>query len=373
MVKELFELKPTKYGHYSRLEMLEYFVKERNFSYVIYGAGNTGRLIQHWIERTYNLIPAFYIDKSPQNAIAKATGIPIYSLEQFVSKAQTGDYFVLIALRNYNTDSMIRVEIDSFLEQSEGGKIVCRPGHLLSPFKIDWWNFILDNAEKYEYLYNILNDSVSRETLIEYLKTYVLGQRYNGKTFLEKYKYWGIDSEEKRLFNLTDNEILLNIGASIGDTLVQYLKCKNPYKKIIAVEADEKRFFRLKQMVENLDVEEKKRIQIDNIFLKKGDTAIDRVYENENISLINMDIEGGEIAALESGKELIIRNRPILAICAYHKVDDLITIPDFVQKNLKDYVFALRKYPSPCWEYIDGIHQISELVLYAIPKERILN
>ena len=65
-----------------------------------------------------------------------------------------------------------------------------------------------------------------------------------------------------------------------------------------------------------------------------------------------------------------MRDRPVLAICAYHRWDDLINIPRFIRENCKDYVMVLRKYASNYMPYIDGIQQCNELVLYGIPIER---
>jgi len=78
------------------------------------------------------------------------------------------------------------------------------------------------------------------------------------------------------------------------------------------------------------------------------------------------------MSALISAVEVIKKNRPVLAICAYHQKDDLIEIPAFINQNFEDYVFAVRKYPSEYFYYLAGIQQINELVLYAIPKERFI-
>ncbi len=70
---------------------------------------------------------------------------------------------------------------------------------------------------------------------------------------------------------------------------------------------------------------------------------------------IKMDIEGAELAALHGCEKTMIRHRPFLAICVYHRKNDIIDIPDYLNSILKDYHFYLR----------GGYHTI----LWAIPAE----
>ena len=65
-----------------------------------------------------------------------------------------------------------------------------------------------------------------------------------------------------------------------------------------------------------------------------------------------MDIEGAELEALK-GAEQIIRNfKPKLAICAYHKPEDLYTLPELIKSFRDDYVFYLRHYTDTLYETV---------------------
>ena len=80
---------------------------------------------------------------------------------------------------------------------------------------------------------------------------------------------------------------------------------------------------------------------------------------NEQTTYIKMDIEGAEAFAIEGAESTILRDHPRLAICVYHKVDDLWKIPEQVLKIRDDYKLYLR-------HYTEGV---DETVMFFIPKE----
>lgn len=50
----------------------------------------------------------------------------------------------------------------------------------------------------------------------------------------------------------------------------------------------------------------------------------------DRVDFVKLDIEGAELAALRGASDTLRRFRPRLAIAAYHKVDDLATLPSFL-------------------------------------------
>ena len=89
-------------------------------------------------------------------------------------------------------------------------------------------------------------------------------------------------------------------------------------------------------------------------------SPLDELLVNEQPSFIKMDIEGAEYDALSGCKQTIERYHPILAICLYHRQEDLWRIPLLIHSVSKKYDLYLRRYSDECWEQ----------VCYAIPKER---
>ena len=62
------------------------------------------------------------------------------------------------------------------------------------------------------------------------------------------------------------------------------------------------------------------------------------------IGFFKLDIEGMEARALRGASSLIMRNKPVLAVCAYHRADDYWRLIDEVLSIRPDYRVAIRQY-----------------------------
>jgi hypothetical protein len=89
---------------------------------------------------------------------------------------------------------------------------------------------------------------------------------------------------------------------------------------------------------------------------------LDEILQGRKASYVKMDVEGAEPEALAGARETIRQHAPVLAICLYHRQSDLWEIPLQVREMTDRYSFYLRRYSDDCWEQ----------VLYAIPKERVI-
>ena len=81
------------------------------------------------------------------------------------------------------------------------------------------------------------------------------------------------------------------------------------------------------------------------------------VKRNEKVTFIKMDIEGAELETLKGARRIITEQKPKLAVCVYHKPEDIFTIPEYLRTLNPDYKFYLRHYTFAAWD----------TVLYAIP------
>ena len=85
-------------------------------------------------------------------------------------------------------------------------------------------------------------------------------------------------------------------------------------------------------------------------------TIDDTIPLEENVTFIKMDIEGAELDALKGAEHTIKRCKPKLAICMYHKPEDMMELPLFILKLVPEYKLFVRHYTN----------EPGETVLYAI-------
>ncbi len=86
--------------------------------------------------------------------------------------------------------------------------------------------------------------------------------------------------------------------------------------------------------------------------------AIDNVIaSDEKVTFIKMDVEGAELESLKGARHTIQRCKPKLAICIYHKAEDMQDIPLYIKELVPEYKLYVRHHSNGA----------SETVLYAMP------
>lgn len=223
------------------------------------------------------------------------------------------------------------------------------------------FEFTKNNLEELQCFYDMLGDDESRKALYEIIRCSAENDCYSLRQGKQLDKYW-------ECYAHNPNEIWVNCGSAVGDTIIKYLNSGYDFRTIYAFEGAESEFKALETMIEMLPENIKSKIMAKNCYIgvNDGNDNFDHLFKDIPVSLINMDIEGAEMGVLSGAKNLIREKRPVLAVCAYHKATDLLDIPRLINDCVGDYVFFVRKYIG--YE----INALNEYVYYAVPKERLI-
>lgn len=254
------------------------------------------------------------------------------------------------------------------------------------------YKFFIDNIISYQNAFDLLEDELSKKIFVAHINSRISGDYSDISQYDSKLKY-GYDYS---LLNLSNSEVFVDCGAFDGDTFLELLDYTNgSYNKYIAFEPDEKNADKLRQKTSDYsnivvipkgvgDTNEIKKFYNDGSLYSNfvdsglwGDKTRRDIYDDkesyvsvpvcrmddtisgENITTIKMDIEGSELDALKGATEIIKRDHPKLAVCIYHKSEDLFSCILYI-----NYIVGNGVYKYYIRHHSDNI---TETVLYAIP------
>lgn len=225
--------------------------------------------------------------------------------------------------------------------------------------------FCQQHETQLEELRYILADDMSRRTLDGLLAYRKTNDIQNLKDLVVQPQYF-----QKDILSPDANEVFVDGGAFIGDTIEAFLKnFSGDYRKIYAWEPDSDNLNFLKKKYGSTKYHDvvicpygmwdgHTKLCFDqqgtsNSMVMENDMtagsyieteSIDRLCGNDKVTFIKMDIEGSELRALYGASEVIRRDRPKLAICIYHKPEDLFEIPFYVKDLVPEYKIYIRQH-----------------------------
>lgn len=223
-----------------------------------------------------------------------------------------------------------------------------------------------ENAEKLQAVYDMLADEKSRQTYADVINFKISGKiEYLNRCTSPKEEIYG------NIIPLSKAEVFADLGAYNGDTASEFIAaCGNEFRHIYAFEPNPKNF---RKLTKNLPVS-------DNITLfnaaageKNGVTSVsagegrmsrenglgktveipvlsvDSAVE-ENVTLLKLDVEGGEREALLGARRHIESGARIL--CAlYHRSEDMFELPLLIKSVNPRLKFYIRhQLYIPAWE-----------------------
>lgn len=225
---------------------------------------------------------------------------------------------------------------------------------------------------------NIFIDDMSRKTLFNILM-YRITRNNNYLFKIQKVEQEAYFDDE--IINCNKEEVFVDCGGYTGDTTKKFIQKYKSFKKIYIYEPDRNNIKIAKKTLKKhiatgstkifmLGVGEKHDILcfegagVSGKTTEKGENRIEIVsldeHIKESISFLKMDIEGSEMKALQGARLHISIDKPILTVCAYHRINDLWEIPKFVGTLNNSYNYYLRHYS----------YDYSDTIIYCIPKGR---
>lgn len=174
-------------------------------------------------------------------------------------------------------------------------------------------------------------------------------------------------------FKPMKGEIFVDAGAYNGETTLDFVNwAKCGFEKIYLFEPNERNMAVCRQKLKGLEEKvicinkgtwsEKRTLHFElagpaSKITDSGNNAIevidiDSVLNGKEVSFIKMDVEGAEIHTLLGAEKTIKSYRPRLAVCLYHKPEDIIEIPSYLMSIVPEYKFALRHYSTDAAETI---------------------
>lgn len=239
-------------------------------------------------------------------------------------------------------------------------------------------SYLKEKFENFLWLYQRLEDISSKKIL----KNILLNWESMFPKYLEECRYGSgsLHYFEEDIIHLQEDEVFVDLGSYIGDTVEEFLSVNlERYKRIYCYEFSKNNSEILKKSVEDLD----------NIIIREcavgaekgwvsteynsADSSADRVSFGHNgdievvtldediqekITFIKTDIEGAEWDALVGAKRHIQEDHPKLAISIYHGNKDILRIAELINSFDDSYRFYIRYYGSALYP--------NEFVLYAV-------
>lgn len=226
---------------------------------------------------------------------------------------------------------------------------------------------LAENRSEIERAYALLADERSREVfrkLLEYRRT------NNVKIFRDIYEkshpqYFPAGD----IFSPDENEVFIDGGCFDCSAIADLKKwTKDRYQKVYAFEPTHDDYRIVNEIIRGKNyraeaVEAGLYSHSDqmsfgiidewggNCIAEDGTATIDVVSideflkdKPEQVSFIKMDIEGSELEALKGALNTLENNHPKLAVCLYHKFNDLWEIPLWIHDNVPGYRFYIRHH-----------------------------
>ncbi|MDR1616100.1 MAG: FkbM family methyltransferase [Syntrophomonadaceae bacterium] len=362
-MKLLDELKP--YENTGWLDDTIGKIRKRGGGILIYGAGSYGKSVAEILIKNGIAAPACFCDDNIKLLRKRQIkGADVISLkEAFIKYGEDNPVLICCSLANPVIDKMKQNCLDI------GFRNIQYYRHLQFASHYETISGLSKIENELEVAYNLLEDERSKEIFKRVLTARVSGRTSLQQNLIDSCMYFDPD-----IVKLTKTEVFVDCGAYDGDTILTFIeKAGGKFHSAYGFEMDLGNFQSLQKAVRPFDnilaihcgcysyngvVKFSSESGPTSMIDENGDAAVkvcrldDFMKDLARPTFIKMDIEGAELAALQ-GAEFIIRNyKPRLAICLYHKPDDIWEIPLYIKSLCPEYKLYIRAYSDLLIDFV---------------------
>jgi len=237
-----------------------------------------------------------------------------------------------------------------------------------------------NNLERLEWLYENLADSISRRSLNAVIKFW-LSWDYSDWRNIALYSNDVVDTS---VYPFYDDEIFVDCGSYIGDTVAQYVNTINSnYARVHTYDISRARIELIKKNLAplpNIVVNHKGTGEINTVMdmvgvdqafhgnklsATGGGAAVEKVKVvrldddiDEPVAFQKIDCEGMDKETLRGARGIIRKFHPKLHIDSYHKLADILDVPWLIREIDQSYLLYLRlahgvdtplRFPAPAY------------------------
>lgn len=342
---------------------------------VLFGAGDLAWYIVAYL-RQNDIEPVCLCDNDPGKQGRPFLGLPVCGYNDLKHRfAPNGNKYNLVVSAGPNSRDAIYGQLT---DAQEKNPIYDLRGYELCGEKLTY-RYFREHIAQFDEAYASLADDLSRKVFCDVLKAKLTGDFSLYEAIRSKTQHFDPD-----LIDLGDHEVLLDVGAYRGDAILAFARrTEARYGGIIALEPDATTFRSLQNTVAAHGID---RIELHNkgawdkhVFLsfhdgregssrvsESNDAAssaisievdtIDNLLEGRRVTYFQVDIEGAEHSAIVRAERTIRQWRPRMAVCVYHRREDLYDILLLLKSFVPEYKFHVRHYTD----------NQTETVLYAL-------
>ncbi|MEH7384269.1 FkbM family methyltransferase [Bacillus sp. JJ1521] len=342
---------------------------------ILFGTGIIGKINLAYCKKYCKAEKILFCDNDSNKWGSKIDEINVISFEELVTKYR--ESYIIISTFQFRDEiysQLLKSNLEENIINPSSKNVIVSETPFYEVFK-NYYNVVKRNKEKFTEVFNMLSDDESKDIFYERINYCITA---NNEYLIPK-QSTGPQYFDPEVISFSNDEIFIDGGAYIGDTVEGFLKAVNgKYKKIYAFEPEDTKhqeFFKRLSSHNNIELKpfglwksndvlrfssensgSSQVTQCGNIEIPV--VSIDETLMREPVTFIKMDIEGAEIEALKGAEKTIKKYKPKLAICVYHKPLDLIEIPLYLKSIVPEYSFKLRHYNNSA----------SETVCYAVVK-----